>query len=81
MLTRFVQDEVPNLLPFLKHLKVVSLFNGATLVARASLAGNRTASKGDHISVDVKSAYQTARASNFQLSRVEMIPSSSEERP
>ncbi len=73
-LTKFVQGEVSTLLPFLKSLKTVSLFNGTTLVVRTSLAGDRTASKGDQISVDVLAGSREPRASYFQLSHLEMIP-------
>jgi hypothetical protein len=73
-LSRFVQRDVSTLLPFLRCLKTVSFFNGASLGVRASLTGDRTASTGDTIAVDVSSESGTARATYFQLSATALIP-------
>ncbi len=74
ILTQFVQREVSQLLPFLHSLKTVTLFEGAALASRASLAGDRNASSGDQISVDLKTAAGNTRATYFQLSGTALIP-------
>jgi hypothetical protein len=73
-LTRFVQREVSNLLPFLQSLKAVSLFDGTTLVSRVTIAGDRGASTGDLISVDILADSRSSRATYFQLTGTARIP-------
>jgi hypothetical protein len=73
-LATFVQREVSNLLPFLKSLKAVSLFVGNTQVARVTIIGERGASTGDQISVDILVDSLRSRATYFQLSGKAPIP-------
>lgn len=73
-LTSFVEREISSLLPFLKSLRTVSLFDRNTLVARVTLAGDRNAASGDQISVDIFAKSRNTRATYFQLSGSALIP-------
>ncbi|MBZ5659866.1 MAG: DUF3883 domain-containing protein [Acidobacteriia bacterium] len=73
-LTSFVEREISSLLPFLKSLRTVSLFDQNKLVAQATLAGDRNAASGDQISVDILANSRVSRATYFQLSGSALIP-------
>ena len=73
-LTRFIEQEVSVLLPFLSNLEEVSLYLDRHVLATAQTTGNRKSVVGDEVQVKVVVAGTRSDASFFQMHGTAIIP-------